>query len=265
MNNKTAVRDMPLADQPLYRADQFGVAGLNNAELIQLICRNHYFDANMQLMARAGSLKSVYHMSSDEIAETDGLGKSAAIALQASFELGRRLICETEPNKATIRSPGDAASVLMPQFGHCEQEHFIVMFLDTRNRVIGTEVLYKGTINASQIRIAEIFKGAIKRNALRIVIAHNHPSGDPTPSPEQVQASADLPRRGKKAVTGAPIRNDLPSITASGNTGAIIDRYIASLVMTGFEAEAAAVGNLYEALVHTNYASVPQNAMLLAN
>lgn len=195
--SKLAVRDMPQSEQPLYRADRFGVAGLSNAELIQLVCRNHYFDANVGLLTRAGSLKELYRMCPDEIAETEGLGKSAGVAIQAAFELGRRLVIETSPNTATIRSPGDAASILMPRFGHLDQEHFVVMFLDTRNRVIGTKVLYTGTIDTTMIRVAEVFKSAIKRNAPQIVVAHNHPSGDPTPSPDDVAITKQIVEAGK--------------------------------------------------------------------
>ena len=106
-------------------------------------------------------------------------------------------MAEAPEERYQIRSPGDAANLLMPMIGHQEQEHFVVLYLDTRNRVLDREILYKGSLNTSLVRIAEVFRGAVRRNCAGIVVAHNHPSGDPNPSPEDIALTRRLVSAGK--------------------------------------------------------------------
>jgi DNA repair protein RadC len=92
----------------------------------------------------------------------------------------------------TIRSPADIAQLLMAEMSHLEQEHFKVLTMDTRNRVLADTTLYIGSLNASHIRVGEVFREAVKRNAAAIIVVHNHPSGDPTPSPEDVEVTRHI-------------------------------------------------------------------------
>jgi DNA repair protein RadC len=111
--------------------------------------------------------------------------------------LGRRLLVTSPDARPQITSPTDAANLLMLEMGHLEQEHLRTVLLDTKNRVLETPTVYIGNVNASIIRAAEIFKNAIRANAAALIVAHNHPSGDPTPSPEDVQVTRSLVEAGK--------------------------------------------------------------------
>ena len=113
------------------------------------------------------------------------------------MELGRRLLISAPDERLQIRSPADVANLLMLEMGLLEQEHLRVILLDTRNRVLAVTTVYKGSLNSSMIRVGELFREAIRRNSAAVIIAHNHPSGDPTPSPEDVAVTKQVVQAGK--------------------------------------------------------------------
>lgn len=193
---RLSVKDLPVQDQPRYRAHHHGVAALANAELLQIVANVNYLDICPGLLSQAGSLAALARMSSHEIAATNGLGQVAAIRIQAAFELGRRLAAEAANDAPQVNSP-NAAALLMSRYGSEAQEHLAILCLDSRNRVIAIETVYKGTVNTITVRPAEIFQAAIRRGAVGIILCHNHPSGDPTPSPEDVQLTRSLVQAGK--------------------------------------------------------------------
>jgi DNA repair protein RadC len=197
MSNRIAVRDLPQQDQPHYRADHVGFSALSNAELLQLVWAFKYLDTPTDLLSRAGSLTDLSRMTLEEMAEVQDIGPGAARAIKAALELGRRLMLEAKPDQTQVRSPADAAAILMTKYGHLEQEHFVVIMLDTRNRVIADEVIYKGTLNSCSVRVGEVFKSAIRRNAAAILIGHNHPSQDPEPSPQDVSITRMIAQAGE--------------------------------------------------------------------
>jgi DNA repair protein RadC len=119
-----------------------------------------------------------------ELQELPGIGQATATRFKAAFELGRRLSVATPKDRIVVRSPADAANRLISEMGMLEQEELRVILLNTRNNLIATQTVYKGSLNASIIRTAEVFREAIRRNAAAIIVAHNHPSGDPNPSPD---------------------------------------------------------------------------------
>jgi DNA repair protein RadC len=119
------------------------------------------------------------------------------VTIKAALELGRRLLLEEPEERAQVRSPEDVAAMLQIRMGLLEREELHVVLLNTKNHVLGTRVVYKGSLNSSMIRTAEVFRDAIKENAAAVIIAHNHPSGDPTPSPEDVRVTRDLVASGK--------------------------------------------------------------------
>jgi len=125
-----------------------------------------------------------------------GVGNQTALRLKASLALGRKLL-QPEDERPTIQSPSDAAQILMPMLAHREQEYMVVMVLDTRNRMLDVVEIYHGSLNSSMVRIGELFKPALQRNAAAILIAHNHPSTDPTPSPEDVSVTRAIVQAGK--------------------------------------------------------------------
>jgi DNA repair protein RadC len=124
------------------------------------------------------------------------MGPVAVARLKASLELGRRLMIARPNEMAHITSPADAANLLMLELGHLEQERLVTLILNTKNQVIEYHTVYKGNVNTSIIRIAEIFRQPIRRNATAIIMAHNHPSGDPTPSPEDVMVTRQIVQAG---------------------------------------------------------------------
>ena len=120
------------------------------------------------------------------------MGQAKAAQLKAGLEIGRRLLIAAPNERPQITSPADAANLLMLEMGHLEQEHLRVLLLDTKNQVLASPVIYKGNVNTSVIRIAELFRAAIRHNSTALIMAHNHPSGDPTPSPEDVRVTRQI-------------------------------------------------------------------------
>ena len=122
-----------------------------------------------------------------ELQELPGIGQATATRFKAAFELGRRRLSVATPkDRIVVRSPADAANLLISEMGMLEQEELRVILLDTRNNMIATQTVYKGSLNMSIVRTAEVFREAIRRNAAAIIVVHNHPSGDPTPSRRRV-------------------------------------------------------------------------------
>jgi DNA repair protein RadC len=192
------LRQMPLRDRPAHRVGWAGADACAAHELLAAVIGGpQQVGIAVALMARYGSLAELSRAGVQELAQWEGLGPARAGALRAALELGRRVLLETRGDRPQVRSPADAAALLMPKIGHLQQEHFVVLLLDTRNRVVGQELLYKGTLNASHIRVGEVFRHAIKRNAAAVIFAHNHPSQVVDPSPEDSALTGVLVRAGQ--------------------------------------------------------------------
>jgi DNA repair protein RadC len=196
------VKDMPEEERPRERLERVGPQALSTSELLAIILRTGVNGENVlamsqRLLAEHGGLAGLARREFAQLVAERGLGRAKVSQLLAAFELGRRLMAEAPEERYQIHSPGDAANLLMPMVGHKEQEHFVVLFLDTRNRVTDREVLYKGSLNTSLVRIAEVFRGAVRRNCAAIIVAHNHPSGDVSPSPEDIALTRRLVDAGK--------------------------------------------------------------------
>lgn len=150
-----------------------------------------------RLIVRFNTIQNLDVAPVEELASVKGVGFATAAKLKAALALGRRLLAPPD-ERVQISSPGDAAQLLQPLLLGREQEFLLVLLLDTRNRVIGLPVeVYHGSLNTSLIRVGEVFKDAIRANAAGVIIAHNHPSGDPTPSPEDVAVTRALREAGK--------------------------------------------------------------------
>lgn len=139
-----------------------------------------------RLLQRFSGLQGIHSASFDDVKSEHGLGEAKASAIKAAIELGRRLSLQSPADRMIISSPADVAGLLMYEMGAFEREHLRVVLLNTRNHVLGIEELYRGSLDASTVRISEIFRAAISKNAASIILVHNHPSGDPNPSSEDI-------------------------------------------------------------------------------
>lgn len=191
------VTDLPTNEQPSYRLDTFGPTALSCAELLQLVWGFKDLDTPTELLARAGSLRGLLQMTPEEMKVVKGIGDGAVRSIKAALELGSRMALEIGEDRPQIHSPADAADLMMPLLAGQEQEHFYVILLDTKSRVIQLHMAYKGTANTIQIRTAELLRPAIRRNAVSIILVHNHPSGDPMPSPEDVNTTSAIVQAAK--------------------------------------------------------------------
>lgn len=144
------------------------------------------------LLAWVGVPQHLVRTSITELTQIKGVTEEGAIQLKAALELGRRLMRPPLHERPTIRTPADAANVLIPELMLLEQEHMCTLLLDRQSRLIANPTIYIGSLNTAVVRIAEIFKEGVRQNASSLVLSHNHPSGDPTPSPEDVQVTRQI-------------------------------------------------------------------------
>ena len=176
------------------------------------------------LLSRIRTKEALLNLSADEITAVTGLGRQTALRLKAAVELGRRLLEPDEP-APRILNPEDAAKLLLPLLGHLDQEYLLVVLLNTRKGVIGIVEIYHGCLNRAYVRVAEVFREAIRRNADSILLAHNHPSGDHSPSPDDLAVTHEITRAGElleiELVDHLIItRNGFSSLRSHGHIGA---------------------------------------------
>lgn len=189
--------DLPAEDQPLYRLHQHGVAALSTTELLALLLGTAEAPRLAQeVLDRFGSLHQLARTNKAQLRRIRGIGDAQAGRVLAFLELSRRLQLPTATDKPRITSPADGANLLLPRMSHLQQEEMHVILLDTRNRVLDIQLIYRGSLNTSVVRIGEIFRVAIESTAAAIILAHNHPSGDPSPSPEDIAVTRKIVEAG---------------------------------------------------------------------
>jgi DNA repair protein RadC len=196
------IRDLAHGDRPRERLVQVGPSAVSTAELLAIILRTGMRGENVlrlaeRLLIEFGNLPGLARASVAELTRVHGVGPVKAIEIKAALEIGRRLISSAPEERPRVTSPADAANLLMSEMMFLEQEHLRTILLDTRNRVLHISTVYVGSLNSSVVRIGELFRAAIRENAAAIIIAHNHPSGDPAPSPEDIQVTRQIIQAGK--------------------------------------------------------------------
>lgn len=201
-DQRLLIKDLPVEERPRERLARVGEGALSTPELLAIILRTGVGGENAlamatRLLSRYEGLPGLAKASLSELQSERGLGEAKTAQLKAALELGRRMLLAAPRDRFAVRSPSDVAQLLMAEMAHLEQEHLRVLYLDTRNRLLGSETVYVGSLNASHIRVGEVFREAVKRNCAAIIVAHNHPSGDPTPSPEDVEVTRQLVAAGK--------------------------------------------------------------------
>ncbi|GGH85856.1 DNA repair protein RadC [Pullulanibacillus pueri] len=191
------VRDVPKEERPRERLLKEGAGRLSNQELLSIVLRTGSREESViQLAGRVlntfGGLKRLKMATVEELMEIKGIGKTKAVEIQATLELGKRLMREWDDEHYIIRSPQDGAKYVMEDMRFLTQEHFVCLYLSTKNQVIHRQTVFIGSLNASIVHPREVFKEALKRSAASIICFHNHPSGDPTPSREDIDVTKRL-------------------------------------------------------------------------
>lgn len=191
------LKSLPLRERPAYRVSQ-NAAACNLTELLAaVIGGQRQIEISQALLARfEWDIRRLYLAHPKELATVRGIGPATAAQIKAALNLGLRLNLPNE-ERPTINSPADAAALVQYEMGLLEQEHLRVILLDQRNRVLDIVEVYQGSVNSAQVRIAEVFKPAVARMAPSIIVVHSHPSGDPTPSPEDVAVTRAIVQGGK--------------------------------------------------------------------
>jgi DNA repair protein RadC len=198
MRQAPLIKELPLTERPHQRLQDVGPTALSTRELLACLLQTpNALSQAQELTGRFGFPQGLLRASILELCQVPGIGPAKAVQLKAAFELGRRSLLVQQDDRYKITSPADAAGLLLHEMDALDQEHLVVITLDAKNRVLCQETLYIGNVNTSIIRIAEIFRLAIRQNAPAIIISHNHPSGDPDPSPEDVQVTRQIVEAGK--------------------------------------------------------------------
>jgi DNA repair protein RadC len=196
------IKDLPGGERPRERLAQNGAEALRNAELIAIILRTGLKGVSAiqvaeQLLSRYESLDSLARASLEDLQLTKGIGQDKAIALKSAFTLAQRMAQELQADAPMLDNPERIAGLLREENRFYEVEQFQVLLLNTRRRLIRVERVSQGTLDTLLVHPREVFKLAIAGNAAAIVLVHNHPSGDPTPSDADIKVTRDLIRAGQ--------------------------------------------------------------------
>lgn len=202
MSEKMLIRDYPKEERPRERFVQDGPQSLSNQELLALLLRTGSKEESVlqlsnRLIKSFEGLRLLKEASVEEMTEIKGIGEAKAIQILAAVELGRRIHKLNDQDRYVIRSPEDGANYCMEEMRFLTQEHFVCLYLNTKNQVLHKRTIFIGSLNASIVHPREVFKEAFRRSAASIICLHNHPSGDPSPSREDIEVTKRLVECGK--------------------------------------------------------------------
>ena len=195
---KFTIKELPITERPREKLYEYGPKALSNDELLAIIIRtgnkeDTAIDLARRLLSRDNrGLVFLRDTTLQELIETKGIGKCKAAQILAAIEIGKRINYLDALDKVKINEPSTIANLYMDEMRYLQKEHFRVVLLDTKNQIIVAEEISVGTLNASIVHPRDVFKAAIKRNANSIILIHNHPSGDPTPSNEDINITNRL-------------------------------------------------------------------------
>ncbi|TMQ00880.1 MAG: JAB domain-containing protein [Verrucomicrobia bacterium] len=202
MTGNPRIRDMAAKDRPRERLAADGAEALSNADLIAILLRTGIkgfsaINVAQQLLARFGTLENLARSSLADLRQIKGVGRDKAIALKSAFTLAQRMARELQQEAPVLDTPERIAELLREENRLYDVEHFQVVLLNTRRKLVRVEEISQGTLDTILVHPREVFKLAIAANASAIVLAHNHPSGDPTPSEADIKVTRDLIRAGQ--------------------------------------------------------------------
>ncbi|MFC7061649.1 RadC family protein [Halobacillus seohaensis] len=196
------IRDVPKEDRPRERLLKLGASQLSNQELLAILLgsgtrQESVTDLAQRVLIHFEGIMLLKDATIEELIAIRGIGSAKAVLLLSAIEFGKRIQQMKPVERYVIRSPEDGADFVMEEMRDLKQEHFICLFLNTKNQVLHRQTIFIGSLNASIVHPREVFKEAVKRSAASIICAHNHPSGDPTPSQEDIQVTKRLNECGK--------------------------------------------------------------------
>ena len=185
------ITDLDESERPRERLARLGAQALSQAELLAILLRvgvtgENAVQVGQRLLRDLGGLAGLHRATYEDVCNQHGIGQAKAAQIKAAIELGRRLAVAVPEERPVVHSPDDAAALVQYEMGALEHEELRVVLLDVRNRVLDVVTIYQGSTTSAQVRVGELFKPAVRRNAPAVIVIHNHPSGDPSPSPEDV-------------------------------------------------------------------------------
>ena len=193
---RLTIKEMAAESRPRERLSAHGAEVLSDAELLAILLRSGTatataIDLAHQLLTRFGGLRGLMEAALEELQAVKGVGLAKAAQVKAALELGRRAAGRPGDKRPAVRTPDEAAGLVMEEMRYLDREHFRAILLNTKNRVLAVERVSVGTLNSSSVHPRELFKNAIRKSAAAMILVHNHPSGDPSPSRQDL----DLTRR----------------------------------------------------------------------
>ena len=196
------IKDLPITERPRERLLEQGASSLSNAELIAILIRAGSLEKSaiaigQELISQYQNLRSLARASIEDLCKTKGIGKTKAVQIYAAFELARRLTAFSESDPPSISSPEQVVKYLIDDMALLEREELRVVILNTKNQILAIPTVTTGTLNSNISHPREIFRKAIQKNASSIIMVHNHPSGDPTPSNEDISLTKRYFEAGK--------------------------------------------------------------------
>jgi DNA repair protein RadC len=202
MSHGVKIKDLPASERPRERLAELGADALKNAELIAILLRTGLkgvsaIQIGEQLLQRFGTLTALERASIDQLRETKGIGRDKAIALKSAFTLARRMARELQGEAPMLDTPGTVADYLREENRSYDVEHFQAVLLNVRRKLIRVADISQGLVDSLLVHPREVFRSAIAANASALVLVHNHPSGDPTPSEADIRVTRDLIRAGQ--------------------------------------------------------------------
>lgn len=196
------IKDVPEEDRPRERLLRYGSTHLSNQELLAILLgtgtRNEsVMDLSNRVLMHFEGIHLLQNAAAQELTAIKGIGPAKAVYILAAIELGKRISSYRPNDRFVIRSPEDGAEFVMEEMRILQQEHFVALYLNTKNEVIHQQTLFIGSLNSSIVHPREVFREAVRRSAASIICAHNHPSGDPAPSQEDIHVTRRLVECGK--------------------------------------------------------------------
>lgn len=196
------IKDVPKEDRPRERLLRLGSSHLSNQELLAILLgtgtkKESVMVLGNRILMHFEGLKLLKEATVEELTAIKGIGKAKSVLILAAIELGKRMNEYKPQEQYVIRSPEDGADYVMEEMRSLNQEHFVALFLNTKNQIIHRQTIFIGSLNSSIVHPREVFREAVKRSAASIIVAHNHPSGDPAPSQEDIHVTRRLAESGK--------------------------------------------------------------------